>query len=111
MTSSPQLNFDDAPRLRKHFASAEEQFQAFHRDNPQVYRQIVHYARKLRRKGFKHYSIKTIWAVMRWHYDTGTDGYEDHFKLNDRHYSRYARMIMKYEPDLENFFNLRRLRS
>ena len=109
MTSSPQLLFDDAPRLRKHFASAEEQFQAFHRDNPFVYTLIVRYARKAKRRGFQHYGIGALWEIIRW--DLLASSKSEDYKLNNNFRSRYARMVMKYQPDLEGFFETRRLRS
>jgi hypothetical protein len=110
--SGTTLNlFDEAPRLIKHFASAQERFEYFHRQNPKVYRVLVDYARQIKARGFTRYSIKTIWAVMRWHYDTGTRGPEEHFRLDDRYYSRYARKIMSQESDLRDFFSTRELRT
>lgn len=103
--------FDQAPRLVKHFATPQERFEHFHQENPKVYEVLVSYARQIRARGFRRYSIKTIWAVMRWHYDTGTRGPEEHFKLDDRYYSRYARKIMEQEQDLKGFFNTRELRT
>jgi hypothetical protein len=91
------------------FLSAQERFEDFHRRNPQIYRLICEYARRLKSAGRTRYSIKTIWAVLRWQSDVQTEG--EHFKLDDRHYSRYARMVMAREPDLEGFFNTRELRT
>jgi hypothetical protein len=81
----------------------------FHANNPQVYRLIREYARRLKTAGRARYSIKTIWSVLRWQSDVQTDG--QHFKLDDRYYSRYSRLVMEQETDLAGFFNTRELRT
>jgi len=91
-------------------SSSQQAFEEFHRRNPKVYSLLCDYARRMKARGFDRYSIKTIWAVLRWHTDTGTQG-QEHWKLNDRYYSRYAREIMQREPDLKDFFNTRELRT
>lgn len=91
-------------------AAAQVAFEDFHRHNPRVYSLLCDYARRMKARGFRRYSIKTIWSVLRWHADTGTQGQEQ-WKLNDRYYSRYARQIMETEPDLKDFFNTRELRT
>ena len=96
-------------RKRKHM-TAEEAFLDFHRSNPRVYATLVAHARKVRDRGFSYYSIKTLFEVLRWHSDIAKDG-EEQYKLNNNYPSRYARLIMKQEPDLKDFFNLRGLRS
>lgn len=106
--SATQTVFADAPNLRKHFASIQEQFELFHAQHPWIYRMIVERARLVKSRGRKHYGIKTIWELLRWHVDTET---AEEFKLNDHYTSRYARLIMQHEPDLAGFFNTRNLRS
>lgn len=109
MSSHPQLTFDDAPRIRKHFASLDERFQAFHRANPHIYRLLVMYAREARDRGFEHYGMKALWEVVRWNeYVRKTD---ETFKANNSFTSRYARMIMAQEKDLAGFFETRKMRS
>lgn len=109
MSSAPGL-FDDAPNLRKHFASIQEQFEFFHAQHPWIYRLLTQRAREMKLRGHREYSIKTLWEVMRWEVDTGTYA-PGEFKLNNNFSSRYARMIMQHEPDLAEFFNTRELRA
>lgn len=51
-----------------------------------------------------------IWEVMRWQMFLATKD-PSGFKLNDHYTSRYARLIMKQEPDLDGLFELRALRT
>lgn len=105
VSSERQHRLFDVPRQ----LSAQERFEEFHRRNPQIYRLICEYARRLKAAGRTRYSIKTIWAVLRWQSDVQTTG--EHYKLDDRYYSRYARLVMAREPDLAGFFNTRELRT
>lgn len=112
MSSQIQTGLFDRPQTVSNpqkFLSAQERFEEFHRRNPQIYRLICEYSRRLKSAGRKRYSIKTIWAVLRWQSDVQTDG--EHFKLDDRYYSRYARLVMEREADLAGFFNTRELRT
>jgi len=103
--------FETVPTERRRARmSAEEAFREFHRENPRVYRMLVQRARQIKARGFQNYSIKTIWAVLRWHSDLGKD-LKESYKLNDRYYSRFARLIEEKEPDLKGFFHFRKLRT
>ena len=105
MNAQLQPGLFDAPRT----LSAQERFERFHRENPQIYRLICEYARRLKAAGRTRYSVKTIWEVLRWQADVSTTG--EHYKLDNRYCSRYARLAMAREPDLAGFFNTRELRS
>lgn len=83
-------------------------FQEFHRKNPEVYDQLVKLATSAQERGAR-FGIKCLWEVMRWHFWIETDTRD--FKLNNSYTSRYARLIMQQEPQLEGFFNTRVLRS
>lgn len=83
----------------------EEQFLAFHKANPHVYRLFCEYAEKAIRAGRTRYSARTIWHVMRWHADFETT--EDEFKLNDHHTPFYARMWTRDHPHHPELFELR----
>jgi hypothetical protein len=109
--SEQQSLFGGSPHKKNRARmSAQAAFDDFHKTNPRVYRALVKYAREMYARGFRRYSMKTIWAVLRWHSDLSKDAGET-YKLNDRYYSRYARLIMENEPDLRDFFDLRKLRS
>lgn len=89
--------------------SIEHRFREFHSKNPHVYQRLVELARELRAKGYKRAGIGMLYEVLRWQTMIKTVG-ED-YKLNDNYRSRYARLIMEKEPDLEGFFEKRRLHS
>lgn len=86
----------------------QEQFEEFHRLNPALYKEIVRRARALKRVGFKFYGISPLIEVARYHLHVRFKR-TDEFKINNNHKSRYARLIMKQERDLDGFFKLRKL--
>lgn len=83
----------------------------FHAKHPWIYTMIVRRARRLRQAGFQRYSMRTIWETLRWMSDVKLKPGEDGLKLNDHYPPRYARLVMDSEPDLKEFFELRRLGS
>jgi len=87
----------------------QERYEAFHKRHPEVLVQLVAFTFEVYRKGFQHYGIRTIWERMRWHFQIDKDQGEE-FKLNDHYVSRYARRIMQDYPELDGFFEIRRLR-
>jgi hypothetical protein len=87
----------------------DEQFAEFHLANPHVYGKLVALAREAKGKGKKP-GIKMLFEIARWFFWMGTIGGEG-FSLNNNFHSRYARLIMRQERDLEGFFNLRELRT
>lgn len=88
----------------------QERFERFHKKHPEVYTDLVRRARMVLARGHRRYSAKALYNITRWHFQIEKDMGEE-FKLDDRYHSRYARLIMKAEKDLENFFELRRLRT
>ena len=88
-----------------------EQFRRFHTDHPEVYEGLVSLARQAKKAGGRA-GIKMIFEVLRWNRLIAglPDPYED-YKLNNNYHSRYARLMMRREPDLKDFFETRRLRS
>lgn len=82
-------------------------FERFHAENPEVYRLLVQFARQVKASGKPAYGIESLFARLRWHFEIETKG--DTFKLNNNYRSRYARLIMHREPDLESFFTTRGL--
>ena len=87
----------------------EERFMSFHVNNPEVYRRLVEMAREWRAAGRQHGGIKMFWEVLRFTSGIKTTGKA--FKLNNSYPSRYARLIMRREPDLGGFFETRELHS
>lgn len=90
--------------------SIQERFEDYHAEHPEVYGYLVAFARELRGKGFSHYSIKTLWERLRWHFHVDRD--EGDYKLNNNYHSRYARKLMAdYPEEFSGFFELRELKS
>jgi hypothetical protein len=86
-----------------------EMFAEFHRINPHVYDALVKLARQSLVRG-KRTGIGALFEVLRWQWVIET-GSVDEFRLNNNMRSRYARLIMAQEPDLEGFFDIRELRA
>lgn len=86
----------------------QERFLSFHALNPWVYDDLVTLAREAKYdKGYQRGSIDALSQVLRWQRHRPTTG--EKWKLYDHYRSRYARLIMEQEPDLEGFFELREL--
>lgn len=93
----------------------EVQFLAFHATNPQVYDHLVRLARQALARGVATKSqtrvgIGMLWEVLRWNIYLTTED-PTGWKLNNNYRSRYARLILKQEPDLAGVFEIRELRS
>jgi hypothetical protein len=89
----------------------QARFEIYHQANPAVYQQIVRLARKAKASGLESYSIAGIFEVLRWEMAIITRDPSSTFKISNDYRSRYARLVMEQEPDLEGFFHLRELRS
>jgi len=89
----------------------QERFELFHSLNPFVYKRLVSMARKLRGSGRRKAGIGMLVELLRWNYYMSTTDANSEFKLCNDYRSRYARLIMEQESDLEGFFNTRRLES
>lgn len=87
-------------------ATIEERFAAFHGRNPQVYRALRDMALEAKRRGNRQYGMKGLFEVLRWQHAMQTHG--DPFKLNNNYTALYARLLMDNEPELADFFELRR---
>ena len=80
-------------------------FWEFHLANPQVFKELMRLALDLKRKGVMKYGIGSLFEVIRWHRAMETNG--SVFKLNNNYRALYARELMKYEPKLDGFFEIR----
>lgn len=83
-------------------------FQKYHKENPQIYREFVRIAHQAKAKGFAHYSAKGVFEIIRW--QTKTQG-NDGFKVNNSYTADYARLMMSEYPEFEGFFWTRSLLS
>lgn len=103
--SQPMLQFYGAPReIEK---SPQEKFQAFHKENPHVYEELLRLARQARASGRRRCGIRMLWEVMRWNFFLRTQRGEGDFKLNDHLPPYYARLLMQLNSDLKDFFEIR----
>jgi hypothetical protein len=83
-------------------------FRKAHEQRPEIYKAFVKYALEMKQKR-NHYSQRTIVEVVRWHRDLEYPGEE--FKINNNWIALYARLAIKDYPELEHFFELRRIRG
>lgn len=88
-------------------ATIQERFEAFHASNPRVYRALRELALAMVRAGVRHYGIKGLVEKVRWEFTMQTQGQP--FKICNSYTSRYARLLVRNEPELEGFFELRKL--
>lgn len=88
----------------------DERFVEFHAANPAVYTELRDLALQARRAGLRRLGVRMLWEAMRWNRMLRTAPTVDgDFKLNDHFPSRYARLLMKQEPELTGIFELRDL--
>lgn len=66
--------------------------------HPEVYDHIVRLAREAKQRNMQKVGIELLINVLRWQESIG---------FCQNYAAHYARMIMKDEPDLSDFFNLR----
>ena len=81
---------------------ARRNFLKFHRENPEVMRLLVKFARRARARGHKRYSIRALAHRVRWETDVETRD-PSGFKLNNNYLSFYSRKIEQDHPDLAGF--------
>ena len=99
-----ELNFD--AKLRP-----AEQFEQFHKLNPQVATALEEMASELIQRGRKKVGIKMLMEVLRWNYQMKTDDPNSDFKLNNNYAPYYARLLIERHPDWTDIFELRQIRS
>lgn len=98
------------PSLLMAASRAEERFQAFHRQHPEVYREFARRALALHARGYRHWGAKCIFEVLR--YESAISGQpDDTWKINNNFTSRYSRLLTDEHPELRGFFEQRTLRS
>lgn len=84
----------------------DEKFCLYHKQNPQVYVEFKKFTFKTIKKGFKNYSAKGIFELIRWHSGVSADG-SDGFKVNNNYTSFYARLFEKDYPKHAEYFRKR----
>lgn len=99
-------DLDTSPEQR----TISERFWEFHRAHPAVYQHLRRFALEAKARGRERLGIKAIWERLRWYVAVEARDV-DGFKLNNNYTSRYARLLMRQERDLEGFFETRELRA
>lgn len=85
-------------------------FMEYHNDHPEVYELLKKYVLMAKAANRETYSINGLFERIRWHVNVDTRD-EDGFKMNNNYRSRYARMLMKDNPEFVGFFEIRELKS
>lgn len=90
-------------------ATIQEHFESFHKHNPHVYAALKSLALQMLSNGVRRYGIKGLFEILRWQFSLQTNG--EAFRLPNNFTSRYARLLIQQEPQLEGFFELCELRE
>lgn len=104
-TAVPTVDFPPEEDL-----SLDACFARFHTNHPEVYRGLVALAREAKQAGQTRVGIGMLFEVLRWQRVVAGDDHET-FLLNNNYRSRYARLIMANERDLDDIFATRDLPS
>jgi len=102
--------FDDRQRLDDR-STIDLQFRRFHAKHPDVYDAVCTLARQAKRAGRAQIGIGMLWEALRWQtFLAGGDDREE-YRLNNSYRSRYSRLVMDMEDDLDGIFRTRTLRT
>jgi hypothetical protein len=88
----------------------DDLFEAFHRDNPQVYTAFKRFVLEARKAGVSRLSADMLLHRVRWDSMIATGG-SGGYKVNNNFSSRYVRKFCEDFPHLAYLFEKRQLRS
>lgn len=80
-------------------------------DGRTVEADVTDRALRMRRRGWKHYSMDALWHAARFDRSLEVGPDADGYKLNDHHTAHMARRLMERNPELVGFFEVRELRG
>lgn len=83
---------------------AQEWFELYDEENPQIYVFFKRYSLMAINKGHKNLSAEFIFNAIRWETDINATG---EFKINNNAKPFYARKFMKEHPQYNGFFRKR----
>ena len=89
------------------FDKKQELFCSYDQEYPEIWKEFEKTTLKTLQKGFKNYSAKGIFEIIRWHTGVGTDG-KDVYKVNNNFTAFYARKFAKEHPEHKEFFRTRK---
>jgi hypothetical protein len=84
-----------------------QRFESFHRRNPTFYEALVELARQFLARTGRTCGVQRLIEVARHDVELNVVS-DDEFKINNSFAPFYARVILLREPDLANFFTLRK---
>ena len=83
-------------------------FEQYHNDNPQIYKAFRLFASQAKQKGFKNYSAKSLFEIIRWHTPIKSG---EVFKIDNNYAPDYARKMMAENESFKGFFRVRELKA
>jgi hypothetical protein len=90
----------------------QERFAKFHNSHHEVYWELVKLSREATSKGRTKIGMKQLFEVLRWdRMINGLPDEDEEFKLCNDYTSRYARLLMDNNPDLDGIFDIRELKA
>lgn len=93
----------------------QDQFDAFHRDNPDVWLEFEELCLRMIQRGRVRWSSDAALHVLRFHRDMKTTGAGEvdgqQLKLNNSHSAFYARMFLRAHPEHADFFQTRHAKA
>jgi hypothetical protein len=78
----------------------------YHKQHPEIWVEFVQIAIEKKAAGFKTFSAKGIFEVIRWRTQTIS---ENNIQLSNQFTPDYARKLMNEHPSFQGFFELRPL--
>jgi hypothetical protein len=97
--------------MGKQLQTIQDRFDKFHAAHPDVYSKLCEYARAVVAAGYNNIGIALLYERLRWYYQIERPDGIEAYKLSNDFRSRYARLIMSQEADLQGFFKTRELES
>ena len=97
------------PDLWSEPSDLDKKFWKFHKNNPQVFNQLVTMCKDAQQARRKKIGIGMLFEVLRWNSMLDTSG--DDFKLNNSYRSRYARILEQEHPEFIGLFEKRKIKS
>jgi len=108
--SAAQLKWEFLPIVPAESGlTIEESFGLFHHANPHIYRLLRTMALDYKSAGNSRCGMKMLWEALRYSSGVATRG--EPYKLNNNYTALYARLLMRQEPELQGFFEVRERRA
>lgn len=110
ISSAAQSEANNEAQAKTRFDQNYRHFKKFHNENPEFWNHFQRFAYRAIRRGFNHYSARTVFHAIRWYVSMKTRS-TDMLKINNTHSPFYSRMFRKTWPEYQNLFRYRKLIS